>query len=142
MGLSFEIRICGAEGLLRPESSSAEYRYMGDGTGAPCGVFLQGTHEEDGPINWEILKFPRSDAVRGEPQPKLQRARVCGCTHVSAKKKQPRRGRSKARGTGAEIEELGKSEDRIKAMTPGKVDGDRLGRAKAVRVGTNCRRAT
>ena len=82
-----------------------------------------GTHEEDGPVTWEVLVFPRVIRSNGEPVLHLQNWRVRRRTCRSPKKNNwqnkrlPHRGRPLARGTevtvegGKEVGELHKSVD-------------------------------
>ena len=66
-------------------------------------MFESGTQQEDGPVTWEALTFPRGRTVRGSRQdceisdvPALMGARW-----KADKKSHPPPGRPKARGTGA-----------------------------------------
>ncbi len=45
----------------------------GDGDGTVGEVDGHGTYEEDGPVTWEALMFPRDNSAHGEPSPNLQR---------------------------------------------------------------------
>ena len=58
-----------SEGLKAAESRTAQ---MGDGGDTASGVVGQGTHEEDGPVIWEILTSPREVAADGAPLRKLR----------------------------------------------------------------------
>ena len=117
---------------------------MGEGHGTPGGVFDRGVHAEDGPVTWEALSTPLESTGKTE-------SRLTGISDGSAAADARvsrlrisirRRGRSKARGTGAETEGgqgvggLHKSEDAGERMAPG------AGRAKAARAGTNAVRET
>ncbi len=63
--------IPGAQGVCLPEGKSAVTARSGLGDGRPGGVSDRGTHEEDGPVTWEILFTPRRDErPDGEPLPK------------------------------------------------------------------------
>ena len=58
-----------AQGSILPEGDDASSRFMGEGRGVSGGVWDHGTYEEDGPVTWEALTFPRETRQRGEPDP-------------------------------------------------------------------------
>ena len=84
-------------------------------------VLHHGTYEEDGPVTWEVLVFPREIRSDGEPVIHLQSWRVCRRTCrspiESAQQRLPHGGRSLTRGTevmaegGKEVGELHMSFD-------------------------------
>ena len=61
-----------AQGLVGPEGSRIATAQMGDGGDTASGVVGQGTHEEDGPVIWEVLTSPREVAADGAPLRKLR----------------------------------------------------------------------
>jgi hypothetical protein len=87
-----------------PEGSSAATA-IGQGGGAAGEVDDHGTYQEDDPVTWETLTFPREVTAYGEPLLNLRRppcfAGACGDRRRT---RHPPRGRLKARGTGAEAE--------------------------------------
>ena len=118
---------------------------MGRGDDTPGGVDDLGAHEEDGPVTWEVLSIPQEKKrCNGEPagERNLRRVREYRWMRVPAKNNHLLRGRSKARGTGAETEGgqevggLNTSDDVGERLAPGP------GRAKAARASTNFRRET
>ena len=72
------------------------------------GVLHHGTYEEDSPVTWEALAFPREIRCYGEPVNQLRNWRVCRRTcrapSESAEQASAPGGRPLARGTGATAE--------------------------------------
>ncbi len=72
------------------------------------GVLHHGTYEEDSPVTWEALAFPRENRCYGEPVNCLRNWRVCRRTcrppGQLAEQAPVPRGKPLARGTGAAAE--------------------------------------
>ncbi len=72
-GISLEnYLIPGAQGVVLPEGEGGFSVEMGEESTAPGGVLDHGTQEEDGPVTWETLTFPRMirvDGETGDPSP-------------------------------------------------------------------------
>ena len=69
----------GVQGLYQPEDHGvARRQVVGEAGSAPGGVFDDGTREEEGPVTWETLVFPRENPVArgaGDPSPHTVSAR-------------------------------------------------------------------
>jgi hypothetical protein len=61
-----------AQGLAGPEGSRVVADKRAQGDDAAGEVVGHGTYEEDDPVTWETLTFPRDKAENGVPHPKLR----------------------------------------------------------------------
>ncbi len=72
-----------AQGVSLPEGSSA-VTARGRGDGAAGEVFDHGTHQEDDPVTWETLAFPRDDTVLRGAVSEISDGRHVLRVHVAA----------------------------------------------------------
>ena len=128
-----------AQGLVGPEGSRVVADKRAQGDDAAGEVVDHGTYEEDGPVTWETLTFPRDTAVKGFPHPKNPESPSALKVRTEARKEKDtfhevgqRQGEPEPRPKGVR-----ESEGRIRAETVGNGVAAGPTRAKAARVGTN-----